>query len=80
MLFTATINIIIIIYCMSEHLMEFHEVGCSVQILRKDLQKHLQGSIDYHSKVARETVISLRKEVEEQQHVVYPCTFLDIQG
>ena len=55
----------------------YHEVGCSVQILRKDLQEHLQGSIDYHSKVARETVILLRKEVEEQQQCtrVPPLTF-----
>jgi TNF receptor-associated factor 4 len=55
----------------------YREVGCDVQILRKDLQKHLQGSIEHHSTVARDTVISLRKEVEELQLStrVPPLTF-----
>ena len=51
--------------------------GCSVRILRKDKQQHLQEEIENHSTIANGTMLSLRKELNDSEEArrVPPVTF-----
>ena len=43
----------------------YGKTGCNAQILREDRQKHLLENIEQHGKVASNTVLSLRKELND---------------
>ena len=53
----------------------YSEVGCTAQILREDRQKHLLENVEQHATIATNTIVSLKRELQDAKCLVPPVTF-----